>query len=201
MTIPAAPLRIMIVAVLCVLALIGLVVREGMARDGGTEIVMPMEAVDPRSLLSGNYVAIDLRESFPADLPCHTQMGDWIGLAPNGRTTATGARLYSLVGSAPTRAEANLIPDTVMARGSFYCNAPTPAVGGSQAIPGWISFNLGVDRFHIHQTQALRIEALMRDQQPGDPQRVFAILSVDADGRTRLKGLIVDNERLELNWL
>ena len=58
-----APLRIVIVAALCVAGLIGLVVRETMARNSGTEVLLAMEAVDPRALLSGHYVIVQLRES------------------------------------------------------------------------------------------------------------------------------------------
>lgn len=201
MSIPSAPIRIVVVAVLCVLALIGVVVREGSERAKGAEIVMAMEAVDPRSLLSGNYVALQIREVIPPDQPCPSQMGDWIALAPNGRTAPTGARLYSLAGSGPSRDDANLVPDTVLARATFYCSPPTPAADGVQGMPGWISIDFGVDRFHINQTEALRIEAMLRGQRSTDAQRVFAIFSVAADGRARLKGVIVDDERLELNWL
>ena len=42
-------LRILIVAALCVAGLISLVVRESMARDSGTEVLLAMEAVDRSS--------------------------------------------------------------------------------------------------------------------------------------------------------
>ena len=44
----AAAHRILAVAGLCAAALVALVIVEGYARDGGQEITLPMEAVDPR---------------------------------------------------------------------------------------------------------------------------------------------------------
>jgi uncharacterized membrane-anchored protein len=65
---------------------------------------------------------------------------------------------------------------------------------------GTIQTEIGVDRFYINQADAQRIERVMRSQRPGE-SRVSAIVSVGRDGRARLKGLIVDGERLELRWI
>lgn len=202
MTLPSAPVRIIAVAVLCVLALVGLVVREGMARAAGAEVTLPMDTVDPRSLLSGHYVTIDLREAVPPDLPCPPDNPEarWIGLSPNGRTAATGARLYSMTSSAPTRDDANLIPESVMVKGAFTCNPPTPAQGDAPGIPGALWLNLGVSRFYVSQADAERIGRVLMEQRNGET-RVFAVLSVGGDGQARVKALIVDNERFELGWL
>ena len=94
---PKAPIRILIVAALCVLALIGLVVRESMARASGTEVLLAMEAVDPRALLSGHYVIVALREELSAEDACWSEQSrePWLGLAPSGET-AGGATIYEL---------------------------------------------------------------------------------------------------------
>jgi len=47
-------LRVASVALVCVLILIGVVITEGIARRGGQEVLLAMEAVDPRSILSGH---------------------------------------------------------------------------------------------------------------------------------------------------
>ncbi len=194
-----APLRIVIVAALCVAGLIGLVVRETMARNSGTEVLLAMEAVDPRALLSGHYVIVQLRESLAADEPCITENAEaeWLALAPNGET-AGNAAIYSLVGAAPTRTETPTIPGAVLAQGTFYCSPPTPPGEGFDGAPGWIDLNLGIDRFHINQTDAERIDRLLRARD--ETARVFAIVSFGQDGHARLKGLMVDGERLELTW-
>ena len=192
---PKAPLRILIVAALCALGLIGLVVRESMARDAGTEVLLAMEAVDPRSLLSGHYVIVGLRERLADGEPCPEQAPEptWLALAADGER-------YGLAGSAPTREEAEQIASIVV-RGQFSCNPPTPPEGEFAGAPGFVMLDLGVSRFHIKQADAERIDRILRAQTPGEATRAFAIVSIGRDGRARLKGLMVDGERLELSWL
>ena len=60
--------RILAVAGLCAAALIGLVVSEGFAREGGQEITLPMAAVDPRAILSGHYTANGIGQHHVAGL-------------------------------------------------------------------------------------------------------------------------------------
>jgi hypothetical protein len=184
----------MTVAAACVLALIGMVIAEGSARSAGLEAQLPMEAVDPRSLLSGHYVQINLTQRVEPGQPCPP--GDpnskWIALRRDGA-------VYRVVGGAPSREEAQLL-GPVQVRGSFFCNVPTE-IPDQPAQPGWINLDLGIDRFHINQTDALRIEQVLREQAPDGETRAFAIVSIGRDGRARLKGLMVDGERLELDWL
>jgi hypothetical protein len=186
-----APIRIVAVAALCALALIGLVVREGAARASGTEAILRMEAVDPRSLLGGHYVVIALQEtaaSCPpgADDVAHgdaTRSG-WVAFRQNGDH-------HSVAGIANSRdMAAKLGP--IVARGSAWC--------GTNAASRTIRAEVGIDRFHISQAEAQRIERILREQRPGEA-RVSAIVSIGRDGRARLKGLIVDAERIELRWV
>lgn len=194
MKINAAP-RILIVAALCALSLVALIVNESMARASGQEVVLPMAAVDPRSLLSGHYVRIDLRERLNAGEPCPAQRDDWdwLALSPNGAT-------YALAGSAPSREEAQQV-GSVLVKGRFTCNPPSPEDGAAPAQPGAVWLDLGIERFHVNQAEAERIGATVNAQRAGEDTRVFAIVSVGRDGRARLKGLLVDGRRLELNWL
>jgi len=67
-------------------------------------------------------------------------------------------------------------------------------------------FRRGIGRalledLHRREADAQRIERVLREQQPTESTRVFAIVSVGRDGHARLKGLLVDGERLELRWL
>jgi len=190
----SAPIRILLVAALCIALLIGLVVREGMARDGGQEVVMAMAAIDPRSILSGHFVIIDLREATSADTPCPPQgeNSQWVALAPeDGR--------HRVVGAAATRAEA-LALGAIAVRGEITCTQGAPATDQSDGFPGWIGADVGVSRYYAAQSEALRIERVIREQTPGEDTRVYAILCIGDDGRARLKGLIVDDQRLELGW-
>jgi hypothetical protein len=64
--------------------------------------------------------------------------------------------------------------------------------------PGRADLDIGVDRFHADQKQA---EALERDLRAGpDRPAAFAIVSAGADGKARLKGLVIGDKRLTLSW-
>lgn len=192
MKIEAAP-RILAVAALCVVSLIGLVTYEWTARESGQEILLPMEAIDPRAILSGHYVQINLTRRLDGAEQCPPGGEDskWVALRPGGDT-------YQLAGGAASRDGAQQL-GALPVKGSFTCAAPT-IIEGAEPLPGWVRLDLGIDRFHINQTDALRIERVLGEQRVGEA-RAFAIVSVARDGRARLKGLIVDGERLELSWL
>lgn len=204
----SAPLRILIVAALCVISLIGLVVRESMARDSGTEVMLAMEAVDPRALLSGHYVIVGLQtiappgtcnalDSGPAD-------GEWLALAYSGPERPLPPppgtpNPYAPISRHTSRADAQSAGQFAV-RGEANCTETT--MGSENAPVSIIRTNLeGVARFHINQADAERIDRLLRAQTPGGEMRALAIVSIGRDGRARLKGLSIDGERLELNWL
>ncbi|HYD88557.1 MAG TPA: GDYXXLXY domain-containing protein [Vitreimonas sp.] len=192
MKVNAGP-RILLVAGACALSLIGLVVSEGLAREGGQEVLLPIEAVDPRSLLQGHYVLLNLTQRLEPGETCPAG-GDleWIALREeNG--------VYVAVGGADSREQAQLLGLPV--KGTFACQEPSPAAADVEAMPGWVRLDLGVDRFHINQTDALRIERVLSEQRVDEPARAHAIVSIGRDGRGRLRGLMVDGERLELDWL
>lgn len=189
-----APLRILIVAALCVLGLIALVINEGAAREGGTEALLPMEAVEPRSLLSGHYVIVATQERLEATETCPVALqDDRVLLAPTGQTIA-GAPIYALADPTAT------LPDALSVEGTLSCSAPTPSVDDIAGQPGWVRYELGVDRFHINQADAERIERMLREQNVNETTRAYAIVSLGRDGRARLKGLMIDGERLDLTW-
>lgn len=196
-----APHRILAAAAVCVASLIALVVSEGAARSGGQEILLPMEAVDPRALLMGHYVQINLTQRLDGDETCPAA-GDWkwVALRPS-RTPAepNATRVYELAGGADSHDQAQGL-GALPVKGSFTCNAPTP-IEGAETLPGWVTLDLGIERFHINQTDALRIEDVLRQQNVNEATRAYAIVSVGRDGRARLKGLLIDGERLELTWL
>ncbi len=198
------PLRILIVAALCVAALIGLVVREGMARASGQEVLLAMQPIDPRSLLGGHYVIVSLQENIPPGAPCPATLGQSTPARPGGDTPRTWLALapnaahHSVAGAAQTRAEAEKLGPIVV-RGAAACFAPEPSADDPQR-NGFITTDIGVDRFHIAQAEATRIEQLLREQNFEDAPPVFAIVSIGGDGRARLKGLEVEGERLMLDW-
>jgi hypothetical protein len=195
MRVQPAP-RILAVAALCAASLIALVVSEGVARESGQEALLPMEAVDPRSLLQGHYVELRLIQRLEPNEHCPQVEGgaEWIAFYRGDNDVLTFA------GGALSREGATQIAP-VPVKGTFVCSEPVITVDGSSGTPGSVELDLGVDRFHINQTDALRIERVLREQRPGEETRAFAIVSVARDGQARLKGLVVDGERLELSWL
>lgn len=190
----SAWVRIVSVAALCTIALVALVVVEGIARRNGQEILLEMAAVDPRSMLSGHYVDINLTERLEPGEECPPDAEEtWMSL---GRGEGG---VYTLIGGAPSREMAQLV-GPLPVRGSFTCQPPIE-MPDAEPTAGWVWLDIGVRRFHINQRDALRIERILRDQNPSEPTRAFAIVSVGRDGRARLKGIVVDGERLELSWL
>lgn len=192
--------RILAVAGFCAAALIGLVVTEGFARSGGQDITLPMEAVDPRALLSGHYVALNFTRRLEANELCPPNVItapdndlDWVALRPQND-------IYVVAAGALSRDEAEQL-GPLPVKGRFTCTEPTPAQPGIEATPGWLTLNVGVDRFYINQSDAERIERVLREQRPEQATRAFAILSVGHDGRARLKALLIDGERFDLSWL
>jgi hypothetical protein len=195
MRIQPAP-RILAVAALCVAALVGLVMSESAARASGQEAFLPMEAVDPRALLQGHYVQLNLIQRLAPSEPC-PQVEDgaeWLAFYRGEDEVLTFA------GGANSREGAQQIAP-VPIKGTFLCSEPVAGAEGDPGMPGWVQLDLGIDRFYIDQAEAERIELVLGAQRPGEETRAFAIISVSRDGRARLKGLVIDGQRLELNWL
>jgi hypothetical protein len=190
--------RILAVAALCIAALIALVVRESAARASGTEMLLAMEAVDPRALLQGHYVTIALRETVGKDEPCPPTTASpapdgWVALSPGE------GGVYHAAGGSSVRAEAAQ-HGPIVVRGGIGCDQPFGAIGALVGQQRIVSLDLGVNAFYVAQDEAQRIENILREQNVGEEARVYAIVSAGQDGRARLKGLMVDGERLELSW-
>jgi hypothetical protein len=177
------PIRIVAAALVLTAALVGVVLREDQARNAGREARLPMEAIDPRDLLTGHYVALQLTQVLDPLQACPPGLdgSKWITLTPSDR----GDRV---TGGGQTRAEAQKLGPLVI-KGGASC------FGGSPG--GRIVLDIGVRRFHIAQTQALAMEKALRNR---DAQPSYAVVSVGADGKARLKGVIVGGQRADLTW-
>lgn len=195
MKIQPAP-RILAVAALCAAALVGLVISEGLARERGQEALLPIEAVDPRSLLQGHFVELRMIQRLDEGQACPQadEGTGWVAFTRGDNDVLT------FVGGARSREAAQQIAPAPV-KGSFVCNEPVADAEGELIAPGWVQLDLGIDRFHINQADALRIERILREQRPEQATRAFALVSIGRDRRARLKGLIVDDERFELSWL
>jgi uncharacterized membrane-anchored protein len=221
-----APLRIMIVAGVCVLGLIGLVVREGYERSRPStltsrDVQMEMQAVDPRALLSGHYVIVNLRTTLRmpgaanpcVDFAAVSDHESWVALAdltPPSRIDREriGPPPFSPIGVAATRDAAQQIANRdgrygLAVRGSAYCSEqPDEQHSLGPISVATVQTQLaGVQRFYAPQGEAERIDGLLRNQTGGAPVTISAIVNVGRDGRARLKGLNVNGEIIELSWL
>jgi hypothetical protein len=191
--------RILAVSVICIAALIALVVRESTARASGTEILLAMEAIDPRALLQGHYVTIALQEQWEDGEPCPpTTAGpgpeNWVALKPGA-----DGEVYHAAGGSGVREEAAQ-HGPIVVRGGIACDQVLDEFGQPTTLPVIVRLDLGISAFYVAQSQAQRIENILREQNVGEDARVYAIVSAGQDGRARLKGLLVDGERLELGW-
>jgi len=197
---PPAWIRILAVAALSIAALVGLVVHEGMARDAGAEVVMPMQPVDPQSLLSGHYVVISLQAPLAIGQACPP--GAETGILPNFDASMRKPRWVALAVGAGRHAQVAGVADTqaqarrfapLTAPGDAYCVASAPDA------QGFVATWLGVDRFHLEQGEAQRVADAMSPTSD-HPAPVAAILSVGGDGRARVKGVIIGAQRIAPNW-
>ena len=96
MKVRAAP-RILAVAAFCAAVLIGFVVNEGIARSSGQEVLLPVEGVDPRDLLSGHYVQLAFNQRLEPGEACPPRQADW----RNSAVTVAHARIHSAPSTGP----------------------------------------------------------------------------------------------------
>ncbi|MBL8554107.1 MAG: GDYXXLXY domain-containing protein [Phenylobacterium sp.] len=197
------------------LLLVGLVVRENMARDQGTEVRLALAGYDPRSLLQGHYVQFRMQETFPGRAcPPGVREGYrsgkpvWVALRRDGdHHRAAGAGL--------TRAEAARLGEvTVQGRVSCYPGAGSIAeqaalaaaargagVPVREAAPTvTVDVDLGVDRIHLDQKGAEAVQGDLQRAAGGGGPPGYAVLSIGPDGKARVKGLIVGKRRVDLDW-
>lgn len=185
-------LRIGAAALLLVGLLVGLVVRETAARAAGREVRLPMEAVDPRELLTGHYIDLQLTQAIPPGQSCppgtEAVRNDpgWIALSPS----PTGDRVSGFAATRPAAARLG----QVTVKGRLFCY-----VGASDS-PGRLTLDIGVRRFHADQRQAEAFDKALAERRRGEPPSAFAIVSVGADGTPRLKGVIIAGQRADLTW-
>ncbi len=210
----ALALRIGAAAALLVLALIALLVREDRARAAGQEVRLAMEAVDPRSLLSGHYAALQMVQRLPDGAECPPDLeahysGDesWVTLSPGP------GGVHQVTGGGASRSAA-LRHGPLVVRGGAHCRQdilpppppPPEAPAADASNPGTevretiVTLDIGIDRFYADQAQAEALEESLRGQGRAGAPPAFAIVSIGRDGRGRLRGVEVGGTRADLNW-
>ncbi|MCE3289569.1 MAG: hypothetical protein K0R83_1581 [Caulobacter sp.] len=177
-------------AVLLAGALVWLILSEHRARAEGTAVRFALEGVDPRSLLSGHYVDLQLRETrdgkFCDRLPQELGRDAWRWIA----IRQEGGRGVVVAETASRGAALKLAPLAV--QGQVGCWQ-----GGENG--STVSLNIGIDRFHASQKEAQAIETALRGT-TSEPPAAFALVSIGKDGRARLLGIEVEGRRIMLDW-
>lgn len=185
-------LRIMGAALVLVALLVGLVARENQARNAGREVRLPMEAVDPRELLTGHYVALRLSQLQAPGEPCPPGSGSmmkpgWVALTPSptgDRVTGVGSDRASAARFGP-----------VQMRGKANCWGD-PHDPNDRAR---VAIDIGVNRFHASQAQSEAFDKALAGRKVGEAT-AWAVVSVGQDGKSRLRGVIIGGQRADLNW-
>lgn len=197
---PSIPLRIVAAAVALALALVGVVVREAIARAEGQEVRLAITGYDPRSLLTGHYVQFRLVDTIPAEQACawkdrrlEPRDVGWYAVRREGGADR-------LVAAAATREAARGLGE-VAVRGRANClGVSWVRPDGKEArSPVTMTPDIGVDRIHLEQDEAEALEKILQGRD-GEPPPSWAVLSVGRDGKARLKGLIVGDRRIDLDW-
>ncbi len=188
----ALTVRILGAAAVLVGLLVALVVRENFARSHGREVRLPMEAVDPRELLTGHYVALQLTQLQAPGQPCPPGSGaalksSWIALTP----TATGGRVTGV--GADRAAAAKFGPIQLKGKANCWGDPREPKERAR------VSVDIGIRRFHASQEEAEAFDKALLNRKVGEVS-AWAIVSVGEDGRGRLKGVIVGDHRADLTW-
>jgi GDYXXLXY protein len=201
--------RLLAAGFACILALIGLVVIEGRARAAGREVILRMQPVDPRALLTGHYVQLSFADVLEPGEACPPLIDRSASVGPSDPDPYTPSWLalrrdgevHVLAGEYLAKDEAAQHGEIVV-RGAAQCImqfAPQPR--DSEAPPqerNTVILDLAIDRFHADQDEAMALEKILRDREQVD--RMAAIVSVGPDGTARTKGIIVDGKRVELTW-
>jgi hypothetical protein len=183
------PLLILLAGLLLAAALVGLVVRENQARNGGREVALTMQGVDPRDLLSGHYLAFDLVEPLSEAEMCPVTLLDpvartgWVALSPKRDH-------WQATGMADDRAKAARL-GVLTVRGEASCYPH----GNHE-----IRLEIGVHRLHATQADAERLAAVLNRWNDGKRVEGYALVSVGQDGRARLTGVRIGGERFRLDW-
>lgn len=189
---PSEPWRIGLTGAVLAAALAGLVAWEGRARAEGREVALRMEGIDPRGLLTGAHVRLQLRESLRvgeacppgtrADGPDETVGRGWVALRRDGAE-------WRVAGMAFSRADASRLGE-VAVRGRASCFT---------AAGGFVDLDIGIARFHAAQDEAEAMERLLLPGRDA-PSSAYALVSVGRDGRARLNGVRLEGRRVELDW-
>lgn len=178
------PLAIAIVAVLQLGALSYFVWEREQRVRHGSDIVLEVIPVDPRSLFQGDYVIL----GYPISL-----IKNYYGFEPAvGQdifvtVQKNEAGVWKYVRHTFYNERADGVPGGIVLKGRVERVLKS---GGDNNDPGELRVTYGLERFFVPEGQGLNLEALVRDK------KLSAIVSVWRDGSSTLKGLATEGKVL-----
>lgn len=167
--------------------LVGAAVHHVRAVAAGTEILLLTEGFDPRGLLRGHYAEVRYRINSASAVP--SEINNSVAFERGFVTIVPADGDWAVV--AVTRAR----PSSVPAGG----HAIAAKVRGSAEPSGYLDILYGIERVYAQQSEAEALERTLRgpDEETGE---VRMAVSLGAEGRLRLKGIVIDGERRDFTW-
>ncbi|MEQ1649155.1 MAG: GDYXXLXY domain-containing protein [Hyphomicrobiaceae bacterium] len=170
----------LVVAALQIGVLTWIVLDRVLLVKNGQEIVLPIVPVDPRDLFKGDYVRLGYQISrAPGTVvekpePAYKQQA-YATIAPNVEGVWAVTKISVRY------------PQEVPA-GSSVVQVRTQ--GPWQMRSGQLLLTYGLERFYVPEGKGLALEKAARDK------KLAAIVAVDTQGRTAIKGLSIDGTRV-----
>jgi hypothetical protein len=169
--------------------LVGAVIQHRMLLGASQEVIMAARGFDPRELLMGHYVVLQLQpnELRVADgAQLQTGAPVWVRLARGGELGDW--RIVSVGGAPPASA-----PGEIAARARIANVYGVTDEAGT--ISSFVQLDWGVDRVYLAQADAKRVEDAIFPRED-DPPPVNAILALTSEGRFMFKGVMLGDERI-----
>jgi uncharacterized membrane-anchored protein len=148
--------------------------------ENGREIVLPIVPVDPRSLFRGDYVRLSYDVSrvpgrlFKQSVAAGDKLYVTIEKAADGS--------YSAVAVSLTEPESVQPGQTVLQGWLQYGRVAS----GNVPQDVWVRY--GIESYFVPEGTGLALEDLAREK------KLAAVIAVDRDGRSAIKGLMVDGK-------
>lgn len=204
------PVRIALLALAMTLVVLGMIAVYARDLNGGTEITLKTEPVDPRSLFLGHYATLGYAISRLG--------GDLLGgrcyerNEPIYVTLERGEDEWRAVAAAPAMPADGFGENRVTLRGrvSWHSGCPneknsdpaisqTPVTEPAPPSEEQIFILYGVEQYFASPGAARRLEELAR-RRPAEGEETLEplqiILSVPRSGRALIKGVVIDGEKV-----
>jgi len=168
-------MRLISIAAVMTLFLIGMVVDHAVRRTSGTEVILDLQPVDPRDLLAGYYIVVST--------PLHRLSVEELA---GDDTFDVSDDIYVIVEEVENGSWQPISIHRSRPDGGLYIHGKV-----QRATETDIRAEYNLERFYADQDTALALD--QRRREDGSSMRL--ILSVGADGRALIHGIEIDGER------